>query len=384
MRSTKTLPKISLRGGGQYSAPGGALKKDQTKKAKTEEKSTEDRIRESILKGEVEGVESVGMLEIKEDEVTTKRLVSKEEVMKSQIEGNPMFEKMANMLEGDPQVVEEMMELLDKSNGNLFSVMTNPKFQKLAQKMMANPELMQMMSDPSVVKDAMKSAQQIGLTDQMGMTSSSSGDAQKDAAEFAKQATQAIKEGVTKVEKQSKGSVDLDDDMPELLRAKVDKLSDTLSRMSEEKGSVLDQMGVKKDFRNVREDKEKALRDQIEAARKTRADLFSASGEQSESPSDDLSALMQMSRDMPTPSSGGARVGESSNVNLQENLLYAGGFVLGVGGVLAGMSLALGLIETPAFMKDSPSPVPVASKAVNLTPGGAPKLKSVELNDDPF
>jgi len=58
--------------------------------------------------------------------------------------------------------------------------------------------------------------------------------------------------------------------------------------------------------------------------------------------------------------------------------------VFGVGGVLVGMSLALGLIETPAFMKDSPSPVPVASKTVNLSPGGAPKLKSVELNDDPF
>ena len=35
-----------MEGGGQYSAPGGALKKDQTKKEKTEEKNTEDRIRE--------------------------------------------------------------------------------------------------------------------------------------------------------------------------------------------------------------------------------------------------------------------------------------------------------------------------------------------------
>lgn len=30
-----------------------------------------------------------------------------------------MFEKMADMLEGEPEVVEELMQLLDKSNGNL-------------------------------------------------------------------------------------------------------------------------------------------------------------------------------------------------------------------------------------------------------------------------
>jgi len=337
------------------------------------------------LKGEVEGVESVGMLNMKEDEVTTKRLVSKEDVMKSQIEGNPMFEKMANMLEGDPQVVEEMMELLDKSNGNLFSVMTNPKFQKLAQKMMANPELMQMMSDPTVVKDAMKSAQEIGLTDQMGMKPS--GDTKQDAADFAKQATEAIKEGVQKVEKESKADIDMgsSENMPDLLKSKYDKVSDTLSRMSEEKGSVLDQLGVKKDFRNVREEKEAALRQQIETARQNKENMFSASGERSQSSSDDLKALMEMSREMSvTSSSGGAKVGEGSSVDQGENLLYAGGFVLGVGGVLAGMSLALGLIDTPAFLRDDSTPPPVASKAVNLSPGGAPNLKSVELNDDPF
>ena len=39
----------------------------------------------------------------------------------------------------EPGAVEEMMELLDKANGNMFSIMTNPKFQKLAQKMMEKP-----------------------------------------------------------------------------------------------------------------------------------------------------------------------------------------------------------------------------------------------------
>jgi len=52
----------------------------------------------------------------------------------------------------------------------------------------------------------------------MGMTSSSTGDAKKDAAVFAKEATEAIKKGVSNVEKESMGSVDLGDDMPELLR----------------------------------------------------------------------------------------------------------------------------------------------------------------------
>ena len=191
-----------------------------------------------------------------------------------------MFEKMANALEvehpgtlilrclarqatypiavqAEPGAVEEMMELLDRSNGNLFAVrappgasvsptswsvlctsnllvrllawdlhrwtkdveagvggctwgrvaetdfcwgapqvMMNPKFQQLANKMMANPELMQMMQDPAMLQSvrasaprpstrrpsiadaagvtagplqAMKSADDIGLTKELGL-----------------------------------------------------------------------------------------------------------------------------------------------------------------------------------------------------------------------
>ena len=89
-------------------------------------------------------------------------------------------------MQSEPGVVEELMAMLDKSNGNMFAVMTNPKFQKLAQKMMSNPELMAMLTDPKLVKDAMKSAQEIGLTEQMGLKST--GDSKKDAADFALQA----------------------------------------------------------------------------------------------------------------------------------------------------------------------------------------------------
>eukprot|EP00285_Hemiselmis_virescens_P008363 CAMPEP_0173409082 /NCGR_PEP_ID=MMETSP1356-20130122/71327_1 /TAXON_ID=77927 ORGANISM="Hemiselmis virescens, Strain PCC157" /NCGR_SAMPLE_ID=MMETSP1356 /ASSEMBLY_ACC=CAM_ASM_000847 /LENGTH=475 /DNA_ID=CAMNT_0014370495 /DNA_START=21 /DNA_END=1445 /DNA_ORIENTATION=- len=85
------------------------------------------------------------------------------------MEGNPMFQKMTDMLSEEEGAMEEIQEMLNKSNGNMFSIMTNPKFQKLAQKMMANPELMQMMQDPAQVDKAMKSAQNLGITDSMGI-----------------------------------------------------------------------------------------------------------------------------------------------------------------------------------------------------------------------
>merc|ERR1719329_2065290 len=97
--------------------------------------------------------------------------------------------------------------------------MTNPKFQKLAQKMMANPELMKMMSDPTVVKDAMKSAQDIGLTGKMGVDLT--GDAKSDAAKLAAKATDAIKEGVQKAEGADAGVMPDAEVMPDFLQSKM-------------------------------------------------------------------------------------------------------------------------------------------------------------------
>lgn len=378
------MAKNQVDGGGQYSAPGGALRKDQTKRDLTDdEKATEERIRESIAKGEVEGVNSVGVVDLSaEGDVTTRKVVSKEDLMTAQIEGNPMFEKMADLLEAEPQAVQEMMELLDKSNGNLFSVMTNPKFQKLAQKMMANPELMKMMSDPTVVKDAMKSAQDIGLTGKMGVDLT--GDAKSDAAKLAAKATDAIKEGVQKAEGADAGV------MPDFLQSKMDKVSDTLSRMgdvTEDTGSVLDQMGVKKDFRKIREVKEEALRAEVEKARAAKAaadDMFSAPGESSESSVEEMRALMQSGR-APARSDGGAKVGENSEA-AQETLLYGAGFVIGVGGVLAGLALGLGLIESP-FPDNGGVVTPAARRVQTAVPSAessSDKLKAVQINDDPF
>jgi len=302
--------------------------------------------------------------------------------MTAQIEGNPMFEKMADLLEAEPQAVQEMMELLDKSNGNLFSVMTNPKFQKLAQKMMANPELMKMMSDPTVVKDAMKSAQDIGLTGKMGVDLT--GDAKSDAAKLAAKATDAIKEGVQKAEGADAGV------MPDFLQSKMDKVSDTLSRMgdvTEDTGSVLDQMGVKKDFRKIREVKEEALRAEVEKARAAKAaadEMFSAPGESSESSVEEMRALMQSGR-APARSDGGAKVGENSEA-AQETLLYGAGFVIGVGGVLAGLALGLGLIESP-FPDNGGVVTPAARRVQTAVPSAessSDKLKAVQINDDPF
>ena len=50
------------------------------------------------------------------------------------------------------------------------------------------------------------------------------------------------------------------------MQAKFDKVSDKLSRMSDDDGStgsVLDQMGVKKDVSKIREEKEASLRAQV-------------------------------------------------------------------------------------------------------------------------
>ncbi len=58
---------------------------------------------------------------------------------------------MADMLESDPTAMQDIQEMLEKSNGNMFSLMGNKKFQSLANKLMQNPELMQMMSDPDQV-----------------------------------------------------------------------------------------------------------------------------------------------------------------------------------------------------------------------------------------
>lgn len=67
------------------------------------------------------------------------------------MESNPMFQMMTELLEDEPGAVNDIQEMLEKSNGNMFAIMSNPKFQSLAQKMMKNPELMQMMQDPTQV-----------------------------------------------------------------------------------------------------------------------------------------------------------------------------------------------------------------------------------------
>ena len=69
------------------------------------------------------------------------------------MEANPMFQMMTGMLEDEPGAVDDIQEMLEKSNGNMFAIMSNPKFQSLAQKMMKNPELMRMMQDPSQVSE---------------------------------------------------------------------------------------------------------------------------------------------------------------------------------------------------------------------------------------
>jgi hypothetical protein len=44
---------------------------------------------------------------------------------------------------------------------------------------------------------------------------------------------------------------------------------------------------------------------------------------------------------------GGDKVGESSAAAKEETLLYVAGFVIGVGGVLAGLAVGLGLLDNP-------------------------------------
>ena len=387
-------------GGGQYSAPGGALKKGQTAKdgaaaaaAAAESRATEDKIRASIARGEVPGIDSVVGVSIGEDgDVQTPEVVAggtgePAATPATAIQGNPMFEKMADMLEGEPEVVEEMMAMLDKSNGNMFALMTNPKFQKLAQKMMSNPELMQMMSDPTLVKDAMKSAEQIGLTQQMGIKPS--GNAAEDAGAFAKGATEAIKQGLAGMEAEAAAAAAAaaadDESMPEVLRARVGKVDDALSRMSKEENddtSVLDRLGVKKDFRKVREEKQAdALRAAAEEARERERDALFSGGSGGDSV-EDMRALLEESREVATASGG--KVGEVDN---SETLLYAGGFVVGVGGVLFGIAVAIGLIDSP--FPESPGGVvtPAARRVQQSAPASskdAPQLKAVQLNDDPF
>ena len=71
------MAKNQVEGGGQYSAPGGALAKGQTKKdLAAEKKATEDRIRESIAKGEVPGVDFVGVVDVDESgDVSTRKVM---------------------------------------------------------------------------------------------------------------------------------------------------------------------------------------------------------------------------------------------------------------------------------------------------------------------
>ena len=79
------------------------------------------------------------------------------------------------------------------------------------------------------VKDAMKSAQEMGLTGQMGQDSTKGNmgldpqrvvDARKEASAFAAKATEAIKEGVKKMEEEEDSSFVMPDD----LQAKFSKV----------------------------------------------------------------------------------------------------------------------------------------------------------------
>lgn len=59
---------------------------------------------------------------------------------------------------------------------------------------------------------------------------------------------------------------------------------------------VLDQLGVKKDFRKIREEKEAALKQQIEDERANRDQSLFTGDDDSSSEADDLKALLEMSR----------------------------------------------------------------------------------------
>ena len=149
---------------------------------------------------------------------------------------------------------------------------------------------------------------------------------------------------------------------------------------------MLDQLGVKKDFRNIREEKEEALRLQIEKERADRGQSLFSGDSDSSSAVDDLKALLEMSREdsKALATASGGKVGEDDGA-MQETLLYGLGFVVGVGGVLGGLAIGLGLIDSP--FPDNGGVVTPAARRV-AAPAGAPsvdpKLKAVELNDDPF
>jgi len=322
---------------------------------------------------------------------------------------NPMFAKMADALEAEPGAIEEMMALLDKSNGNLFGVMMNPKFQKLATKMMANPELMQMMQDPAMLQDAMKSADDIGLTKQLGIDNSKPIES---AADFTAKATEAVKKGLfdnvptapipalkkdvvapspPPVEEASEESDDVvDPATPEWLQAKEVEVRRKAKNQKNPNDSV-----IKGQLRPI--DRASALQAEIAEARSKldRTTFFTEDGGiRSKGEMSDLSTsnfnlddMMEKSKnsaaERPSRLAGDkSSFGDKANAAANENALYAGGFVFGVGGIVLFIAVQLGIVDIPFLPKDMAGISTPASRRMATPAKGAPAAPQPQA--DPY
>jgi len=286
------------------------------------------------------------------------------------LKGNPMFEKMADALEQEPGAIEDMMKLLDASNGNLFAVMSNPKFQSLAQKMMANPELMQMMQDPALMKQAMSSAQDIGLTDALGVKPDMASPAAA-AKGFADQATEAIKSGM------GMGTPKKQVETPDWMKEKEDEVRLRASRMQEQDGSAVTRV-------QREQAKEEQLQDDIAKARQGVPPIPEKELEDVDD-SSELFSLASMLEESRADSAPAASASMGMSESSKELVLYVGGFVFGVGGIFFFFATQLGIIDVP-FMKNLGSVSTPAARRM-AGPPGAPVAPSnvVDTQDEaPF
>jgi len=256
----------------------------------------------------------------------------KSEVDKA-LQGNPMFQMMADILEDEPGAMEEIQEMLEKSKGNMFAIMANPKFQKLAQRMMENPELMQMMSDPNAVKDAMKSAEKLGITQSMGIKTPPGMSTDAAAKDLSSKTVEAMSTGL------SGGG--LGTEKPAWLMEVEEDVKEKVERA---------EIGRKKMEADIAEAREEMQELQ---AKDPKLSKESVDDEDEEGGTFDLMEIMQTVSEEEKEGTVtlSSRDSEGLSANQQEDLLYAVGGLFGVGAIIFFLGTQLGVVDVP-FMQD--------------------------------
>uniref|UniRef100_A0A7S0DZ72 STI1 domain-containing protein n=1 Tax=Hanusia phi TaxID=3032 RepID=A0A7S0DZ72_9CRYP len=302
-----------------------------------------DEINESFAKSVLEGNQVV---EVNVDDVVQKREdkladISKESI--NPVQSNPMFEKIADALQEDSAAVEELVSLLDKSNGNIFSIMMNPKFQSVAKKMMSNPELLAMLQDPQLVQDAMKSAQTMGLTDSLGIKVDPES-LSKQATSFAEKTVEAVKSSQAAAPNELSSEFDA-------LAAVEERVRMESLRMKESDTSIFERIKSKPRDEKEMQQRIAAIRNEahFNMSESLTVDLDLKDGSDE---SNFLENLIEESKTSTLPSSSSSSFRDSMTPTaVTENALYFAGFIVGISSLYFFFATQLGVIDIP-FMRD--------------------------------